>query len=173
MVAGYHLIWTVYGYWLPNDPRGSTSKDVRVEPIKDLGTHHYGRKETQPSSQELRTFLNDARDVLAHSVRSMDDDDIVLVGNALSRVIAAREYVCYACAVMPDHVHILIRRHCDRAEDIIANLQEAARTALIEAGKRPINHPVWTGGPGWKTFINTQRQFEAEIGYIEANPEKI
>jgi hypothetical protein len=31
MVAGYHLIWTVYGYWLPNDPRGSTSREIRVE----------------------------------------------------------------------------------------------------------------------------------------------
>ena len=30
MVAGYHLIWTVYGYWLPNDPRGSTSTEVRL-----------------------------------------------------------------------------------------------------------------------------------------------
>jgi hypothetical protein len=26
MIAGYHLIWTAYGWWLPNDPRGSTSQ---------------------------------------------------------------------------------------------------------------------------------------------------
>ncbi len=45
MVAGYHLIWTVYGYWLPNDPRGSTSTKIRVEPLRDLGEFHYGRKE--------------------------------------------------------------------------------------------------------------------------------
>ena len=28
MVVGYHLLWTVYGWWLPNDPRGSMSKEV-------------------------------------------------------------------------------------------------------------------------------------------------
>ena len=28
MIVGYHLIWTVYGYWLPNDPRGSWSDFV-------------------------------------------------------------------------------------------------------------------------------------------------
>ena len=44
MVAGYHLIWTVYGYWLPNDPRGSTSSEVRIAFIKALGPLHYGRK---------------------------------------------------------------------------------------------------------------------------------
>jgi hypothetical protein len=24
MVVAYHLIWTAYGWWLPNDPRGSS-----------------------------------------------------------------------------------------------------------------------------------------------------
>ena len=88
-------------------------------------------------------------------------------------VVVERDYTCYACAVMPDHVHILIRRHGDRAEDMIARRQLAAQSALIEAGTRPVNHPVWTDGPGWKTFINSRRQFEAEIKYIRRNPERI
>ena len=37
MVAGFHLIWTAYGWWLPNDPRGSSSHEIRVERIADLG----------------------------------------------------------------------------------------------------------------------------------------
>jgi REP element-mobilizing transposase RayT len=73
---------------------------------------------------------------------------------------------------MPDHVHILIRRHKDRAEDMIAHLQQKAKASLIESGKRPVNHPVWTDGAGWKTFINSRRQFEAEIEYIRRNPLK-
>lgn len=173
MVAGYHLIWTVYGYWLPNDPRGSTSTDVRVEPIKDLGEHHYGRKEQQPSSRQLGVFMKAAQDVLAHKVYLLDDDDINLVGSVMSKVIGERGFVCYACAIMPDHVHILIRRHRDRAEEVVARFQDAAKVALIDAGKRPVNHPVWTDGPGWKTFINTQQQFRNEIKYIGDNPRKI
>ena len=173
MVAGYHLIWTVYGYWLPNDPRGSTSKEVRVEPIEALGEHHYGRKENQPSSKQLREFFKNAHEVLAHSVRSLDDDDIALVGQALGTQIEEKEYVCHACAVMPDHVHLLIRRQRDRAEDIIALLQQKTKEVLIDAGKRPVNHPVWTDGAGWKTFVNTRKQFEREIDYIRQNPIKI
>lgn len=173
MVAGYHLIWTLYGFWLPNDPRGSTSTDVRVVPIQELGEHHYGRKEHQPSSQELRDFLKSASDALAHEVYILDDAEIALVGAALGNHIRDKGYVCYACAVMPDHVHILIRRHDHRAEDMIAGLQEKARSALVEAGNRPVNHPVWTDGSGWKTFINSRRQFEKEIKYIWRNPKKI
>ena len=35
MVAGFHLIWTAYGWWLPNDPRGSSSYEIRVEKIAE------------------------------------------------------------------------------------------------------------------------------------------
>ena len=48
MVAGFHLIFTAYGWWLPNDPRGSNSHEIRVEQIADLGELHFGRKLIQP-----------------------------------------------------------------------------------------------------------------------------
>ena len=47
MIAGYHLIWTAYGWWLPNDPRGSMSREIRAAAIADLGELHYGRKRIQ------------------------------------------------------------------------------------------------------------------------------
>ena len=142
MVAGYHLIWTVYGYWLPNDPRGSTSREVRVEAIQPLGELHYGRKAVQPSSREIREFHNQAREILKHPVLTFDDDEIALIGNVLGEAIAEKGYTCYACAVMPDHVHLLIRRHRDKAEEMIALFQEWSRAALIAAEKRSPIHPV-------------------------------
>jgi REP element-mobilizing transposase RayT len=173
MVAGYHLIWTIYGYWLPNDPRGSTSTEVRVEPIRELGDLHHGRKPVQPSSKEIHAFHEVARDILKHPVLPLDDDEIALLGQVFGEVTAEHGYICYACAIMPDHVHMLIRRHRDRAEDVIARFQEASRAALIAAGKRSATLPVWTAGPGWKTFVNTQRQFRNELTYIKGNPTKI
>ena len=173
MVAGYHLIWTLYGFWLPNDIRGSTSKMIRVDRIKTLGEIHFGRKKVQPSSQQIREFFDEARDVLWHPVLTLDDDDIVLLGKVFGEVIADCGYTCYACAIMPDHVHMLIRRHRDKAEQMIENFQVRGRAALIDAGKRKPTHPLWTGGEGWKTFLNTRRDFEREIEYIRQNPLKI
>ena len=37
MVAGCHLIWTAYGWWLPNDPRGSTSHVIRSPTHRGTG----------------------------------------------------------------------------------------------------------------------------------------
>lgn len=43
MVLAHHLMWTAYGWWLPNDPRGSTSHTLRNDLLKDLGDLHPGR----------------------------------------------------------------------------------------------------------------------------------
>lgn len=170
MVAGYHLIWTLYGFWLPNDIRGSTSRMIRVDGIKALGEIHFGRKKVQPTSRQIREFFDEARDVLWHPVLTLDDDDIKLLGKIFGEVISNQGYTCYACAIMPDHVHMLIRRHRDKAEQMIKHFQEKGRSALIAAGKRGPSHPVWTGGEGWKGFLNTRRDFEREIEYIRQNP---
>ena len=49
LVIAYHLIWTAYGYWLPNDPRGSGSRTIRNDIIAELGELHHGRKRVQPA----------------------------------------------------------------------------------------------------------------------------
>ena len=56
MVLAYHLVWTLYGWWLPNDPRGSMSHFVERDVIFELGNLHYGRKKIQPTSREIRAF---------------------------------------------------------------------------------------------------------------------
>ena len=38
MVHGYHLILPMYGFWLPNDPRGSWSECVRRWELVRFGT---------------------------------------------------------------------------------------------------------------------------------------
>src|ERR1700720_2501086 len=95
MVAGFHLIWTAYGWWLPNDPRGSSSREIRVEKIAQLGERHYGRKRCQPSGSEIREFYRPAGDALLHQPHTMYDEDITLIAAAFQRVINDRRYTCY------------------------------------------------------------------------------
>ena len=171
MVAGFHLVWTAYGWWLPNDPRGSSSHEIRVEPIANLGELHHGRKQHQPPGKEIRQFYDKARDVLKHPLLSFSDEEINLVGAAFEEVIQQRKYTCYGCAIMPDHVHILIRKHRDRGEAMVENLQNASRAKLIEIGKRAPTHPVWAG-PGWKVFLFKPEDFLRVADYIWKNPIK-
>jgi hypothetical protein len=44
IIIAHHLMWTLYGWWLPNDPRGSTSRMIRNNLIAELGELHFGRK---------------------------------------------------------------------------------------------------------------------------------
>jgi REP element-mobilizing transposase RayT len=171
MVVGYHLIWTAYGWWLPNDPRGSSSHEIRVERLADLGDLHHGRKPVQPLPVELREFYAKAQAVLRHELLTLSDPGIQVVADSFARAIREARYTCYACAIMADHVHALIRRHRDKAEVMIECLQITSRAALIAAGLRPPPHPVW-GGPGWKRFLNTREDIERIVRYIQMNPIK-
>jgi REP element-mobilizing transposase RayT len=169
MVVGHHLIWTAYGWWLPNDPRGSSSREIRVERIAELGELHYGRKPIQPSREELRELHKRARQVLSYPVLAFDEEDIAIIADGFASTIRALRYTCYACAIMPEHVHLLIRKHRDKAEQMIEALQGASRNALVTAGRRFDWHPVW-GGPGWKVFQSNRAEMERAGRYVEGNP---
>ena len=73
---------------------------------------------------------------------------------------------------MPDHVHVLIRKHRDRAEDMMCHLQDASAEALRSAGLRDPAHPVW-GRPGWKVFQDHPDDVWRTIRYIRDNPRKL
>lgn len=171
MVAGYHLIWTAYGWWLPNDPRGSSSHEIRVEQIATLGELHHGRKVIQPLPAELRRFYAEAGDLLMHPLKKFAPATVDTIATAFGQVIAERRYTCYACAIMPEHVHVLVRKHKDKAEEMIAHLQAGSKKLLIAQGLFLASHPVW-GGPGWKVFLNTRRDMERIVDYIRNNPMK-
>jgi len=174
MVIAHHLMWTAYGYWLPNDPRGSMSHEIRNERIQQLGAAHYGRKPIQPSSAELREFRAYTQSILKHQLLALGDKDVQVLACGFADVIKTRNYTYYACAIMPDHVHLLIRKHRDRGETMIEQFQKATRDALIDADahRRSVDHPVW-GGPGWNVFHRTPQQVETTIEYIRKNPVKI
>ena len=171
MVAAYHLVWTIYGAWLPNDPRGSGSTEIRSSFLQDLGEIHFGRKKIQPSSAVLRKFYREAKPSLKHEVISFTDDDIASVAESFADTIKTRRYTSYGCAIMPDHVHILIRKHRDQAEQMIAFLQDESWQRIIDTKRWRSGHPVW-GGPGWKVYLDSCEDIERTIRYIDENPSK-
>jgi REP element-mobilizing transposase RayT len=171
MVAVYHLIWSAYGCWLPNDPRGSSSHEIRNPTLAELAALNYGRKKVQPCSAEIRAFYRQAEPMLQHPVLRFDDEEVLLIAEAFATVVKRRGYTCYGCAIMFDHVHALIRTHRDKAEDMIHHLQVASRDRLLEAGHRETEHPTW-GGPGWKVFLHTREDIERVVRYSAENPIK-
>lgn len=170
LVIAYHLIWTAYGTWLPNDPRGSGSHVVRRDVLADLGELHYGRKRIQPCGREIREFYATAAGRTTYDVLSFSENERALIGAAFGGVIRRENLTCYACVVMPDHVHILVRKHRLQAEEMMELLKTTSRNELKQKAARPEDHPVWTGGHGWTVFLNHPDEVRRTIPYVERNP---
>jgi len=131
MVIAHHLIWTVYGTWLPNDPRGSGSVAVIDPNIAALGELHFGRRKIQPAAKVIHQFYEGAESELKYPVRRFDPDGFSLVADAIGGAIAKRGYTCYAAAMMPDHIHLVIRKHRDLAETDDRRVAEPLARAVV------------------------------------------
>ncbi len=171
IVVAYHLIWTAYGWWLPNDPRGSTSRAIATDLIAGLGDLHYGRKRIQPAGWVIRDFYDRAKDVLKFELLTFTPGQIRIIAESFANLTNGHPYTCYACAILPDHVHVVIRKHKRTAEQMIQDLQDVARIRLQKTGQRP-GHPVW-GGPGWKVFLFNPDEVRRTIKYVKDNPMKM
>jgi REP element-mobilizing transposase RayT len=172
IVIAHHIMWTLYGWWLPNDPRGSTSQTIRSDLLSEIGELHFGRKQIQPAGRDIRTFYEQAAMVLKHPLLAFHPRELSAVSDAIGRTVLEFNYTCYACAVMPDHVHLCIRKHRDLAEEMIEKIQSLSRKRLVEMGVRQFEHPTWTRG-GWKVFLDHPDDVRRTNKYIERNPLKI
>jgi REP element-mobilizing transposase RayT len=170
-VIAYHLIWTNYGTWLPNDPRGSGLAVAYTSALAELGDVHLGRKKLQPARSTVRAFYESAEPLLRHPVICFDAKQRSIVGEAFDGTMREHQYTCYACAILPDHTHLVIRKHKHDAETMIDNLHSESRALLIERGAVPNEHPVWTKG-GWKVFLDTPESVWPRVRYVERNPMK-
>ena len=56
-VIAYHLIWTTYGTWLPNDIRGSGSRNVYTPILAELGEVSFRTKEGSARAEQSACVL--------------------------------------------------------------------------------------------------------------------
>ena len=169
MVIAHHLILTGYGHWLPNDPRGSLSKDIRAGKLFPLGPIHCGRKAVQPSRAELRSFQAQARGLLEHEVLWFDAAKRQAIAEAFAQVMEARRYTCWACAILSNHAHLVIRKHRDRAETMHDELRKTSAIRLCRLADVPDQHPVWSNDK-FKKFLSTAEAVERTVRYVQNNP---
>ncbi len=155
-VIGHHLIWTLYGHWLANDPRGSGSEILQEEKFAVLGPVHQGRKpeHLQPSRTELRRFHQRAKPLLAHEKFWLDAVKRQALGEAFSEVIKEANYTVWACAILSNHVHLVIRRHRDDALTMWHRFADATRLRLREFNGITTDHPFGPIAPTRSFFAH-------------------
>lgn len=170
-VLAHHLILHGYGHWLPNDPRGSGSDELRQEKFDQLGAVHKGRKRVQPSREKLRAFSQNAKPILDFEPLWFDVRKRQAIGDAFAGLVKNTGYTVWACAILKNHVHLCVRRHRDDAVTIWKQFANASRSALLQIDEIDDGHPVWSDRP-YKVFLYSPEEIWRTIKYIGQNPGK-
>ncbi len=171
IVIAHHLILHGYAHWPPNDPRGSGSREVRKPELHELDPPHFGRKQIQPSREELKAFKRAAEQRLEFPVLWFDDATRQALGQAIANIVAQRQYTVWACAVLQNHIHLCVRRHRDTGREMWNAFADGTRRSLGTSGLTPADHPVWSSRP-YTVFLYTSEDVRRVVQYIEQNPQK-
>ena len=178
-VIAYHVILCNYGFWLPNDPRGSWSSFVRAPNIRRHGPAT--KVDTRTSIARRPHDSRQREQAKASLVRPA----VVFTGlqaRAVARGFAARVarsgYSVYACAILPDHSHLVIARHHYKIEQVVRALRQEATARLLAESLHPFASERLPSGrlPSvwcqsfWNVFLFTAADIERSIAYVRQNP---
>jgi REP element-mobilizing transposase RayT len=172
-ILSHHLIWTLYGHWLAKDLHGSGSGDVRDPKFEVLGAGHHGRKpdRLQPSRGELKQFFKKAEPLLNFAQFWMDEAKRQAVASTIGEIVRTKPYTVWACAILSNHMHMVVRRHRDDAATIWRAIADVTRLRLRFFPVVEDNHPVWAAR-SYKVFLHTPHEIRTRIAYVQRNPAK-
>jgi REP element-mobilizing transposase RayT len=181
MVRWYHLIITAYGFWLPNDPRGSWSDFVGAWELRKFGPA------TKVSGK--RSYARDPHDValrfaamqaLKYPAVRFDDAQREAVARGLADAVGEAQYQVHAGCIGHDHAHLVVGRHRQAVEQVARHLKSKATMAMTRAGVHPLARyrtrqgtipTPWAEG-AWSVFIEDAKQLGAAIAYVQRHPLK-
>jgi REP element-mobilizing transposase RayT len=181
MVLGSHLILSAYGFWLPNDPRGSWSDFVGSWELARFGpatkTHERQSVAARPHDRQARWA---AKRALKYPPVRFSGVQARAIGRGFASVVAGSGLAIWACSILPEHTHLVIARHKWTVEQIANLLKGASSRQTVRedlhpfatrptgAGKFP---KMWARGL-WKVFLDSPQDVRRAIAYVEGNPMK-
>jgi REP element-mobilizing transposase RayT len=173
MPIAYHVIFGFYGFWLPNDPRGSWS-----DYVGSLDLLRYGRATKTNLRRSLAADPHDVRRRLA-AKRALHHPPVVLTGRQARAVgrgfaEACREggYVLHACSIVPDHVHLVAGAHARPVGRVVGHMKGRAHQRVLAEDLWPPDDPPLWGGAGWRVFLDSAGDVARAVRYVEGNPAK-
>jgi REP element-mobilizing transposase RayT len=181
MVYGYHVIFGAYGFWLPNDPRGSWSDFVGSWEL-----FHFGPATTTDTRRSVASVPHDraqrlaAKETLKYPPVQFTGLQARAVGRGFADYLKRSGVVLWACSILPAHVHLVVARHTYSVEKIVNLLKGDASRQLVDEGLHPLADrrdrngrlpKVFARGE-WKVFLDSAADIVRAIRYVEQNPIK-
>jgi len=173
MILAHHSIFGMYGFWLPNDPRGSGSDYIAVWDLFRYGaaTKVNTRRSVAHVEHDRLSRLA-AKQALRYPPVVISGQQALAVASGFQIACAEAGYSVHACAILPEHVHLVIGAHARNVRTIVGHLKSRATRALKDQGLWPADgRPVW-GAHGWNVRLESLRDVVRAVEYVERNPEK-
>jgi REP element-mobilizing transposase RayT len=182
MVLAYHVIFGAYGFWLPNDPRGSWSDFVAAWELFQFGgpaTTTTERRSVAGRSHN-RALRKATKEHLKYPAVVFNDDQVMSIADGFRAMAEKSGYQVHACSIMPEHVHLVLGRFRYNVETMARLLKAEASHRLNADGRHPMaawpkddsSLPTpWAEGC-WKVFLNSHADILRAIRYVENNPLK-
>ena len=179
MILAYHSILTAYGFWLPNDPRGSWSDFVRRWELFRFGgaTKVTTRRSLARVEHDVRRRVR-AKQALRYPPVVFTGAQARAVGRGFAEAVAEGGYVIRACCILPEHAHVVIARHQRPIERIVGHLKAKATRRLRAEGLHPFADFAREGQAppspwsrrGWHVYLNSPEAVARAIRYVRQNP---
>jgi REP element-mobilizing transposase RayT len=81
-------------------------------------------------------------------------------------------YRIHACAVLPDHVHLVIGWHPRDVRQIVGHLKSNGTRRLKHVKLWNFGSRTMWGAHGWNVYLDNTGAVKRAIRYVERNPEK-
>jgi len=180
-VIAHHVVISAYGFWLPNDPRGSWSRYVGSRELLRFGratkvdTHRSVAGRPHDFAARLA-----AKAALKYPPVRFNGLQARAVGRGFARFVRKAGLRVFACAILPDHVHMVVAHPRYHVEQVAVLLKGAATRWLLAEGIHPLaRFAKGTGRPPtpwarglWKVFLRTPGQVRRAVRYVQDNPER-
>lgn len=180
MIRAYHVVFTAYGFWLPNDPRGSWSEFVRSWELLRLGGKATQVTTRRSLAKQPHPFLrrHSGKTALAYPAVHFTGRQALSIAVGFRRAIEESEYTVHACSILPEHVHMVLGRHARPAEQIVAHLKGRATQQLAKDGLHPLavyqqadgTHPSPWAHRAWRVYVNSREDVHRAVAYVVQNP---
>ena len=173
MILAQHCIFSMYGFWLPNDPRGSGSDYIAVWEL-----FRYGAATKVSTRQSVAHVAHDrrlrlaAKQALKYPPVEITGQQALAIAAGFAQASFDADYRVHACAILPEHVHLVIGAHARNVRTVVGHFKSRATRVLKEQGLWPADgRPVW-GAHGWNVRLEDLALVERAIEYVGHNPEK-
>jgi REP element-mobilizing transposase RayT len=176
-----HIIMTVYGFWLPNDPRGSWSDFVGAWELQRFGpATKVNTRRSVAHAPHDKAARRAARRAMKYDPVYFNGIQARAVARGFTKAIEEGSYPIHACSILPDHIHLVVGVHDRSFERIVGHLKGRASQQLRLEEIHPFRDyeradgsvpSVWAEGM-WKVFCFDLEHVRNAIRYVRNNPLK-